>query len=172
MKTVLLMRHAKSAWDNPTLADFDRPLAPRGRAAAPRMAAYMRDEGLAPDRVICSAAVRALETWTLMAPLFGGDIPVAEDEALFHCGPHAMLAALREAPREADKLLLVAHSPGIESLAVALTGPDPDRRAYERLCAKFSTAALAVIEFETDEWRVIGESGGRLSRFVTPKDLD
>ncbi len=172
MKTVLLMRHAKSAWDDPSLQDFDRPLAPRGRAAAPRMAAYMLDEGLAPDRVVCSAAVRALETWTLMAPLFGDDIPVAEDEALFHCGPRQLLDVVRASPADADRLLLIAHSPGIESLATALIGPGFDRRAYERLCAKFSTAALAVIEFETDEWRIIGESGGRLSRYVTPKDLD
>lgn len=172
MKTVLLMRHAKSARDDPSLGDFDRPLAARGRGAAPRMAAHMRDEGLTPDHVICSAAVRAVETWALMAPLFDGDIPMAEDEALFHAGPQGMLAALRASPDDADKALLIAHSPGIEGLAAALTGPESDREAYARLGAKFATAALAVIAFDdVDDWRVLGETGGRLTRYVAPKDL-
>ena len=171
MKSVLLMRHAKSAWDNPSLDDFQRPLAVRGRDAATRMAAHIRDQGLTPDTVICSAAVRAVETWTLMAPLFDGDIPMVDDEALFHAGPRGLLAVLRAHSGGADKLLLIAHSPGIEGLAAALTGPGSDREAYARLCAKFPTAALAVIDFELDDWRVLGETGGRLSRFVTPRDL-
>lgn len=171
MKTVLLMRHAKSAWDDPSLGDFDRPLAPRGRRAAPRMASHMRDHGLTPDHVICSAAVRALETWALMAPLFERDIPMANDEALFHAGPRGLLAALRASSREAGTLLLIAHSPGIEGLAAELIGPQSDGEAYGRLRAKFSTAALAVIEFPMDDWRALGEAGGRLSSFVTPRDL-
>ncbi len=171
MKTVLLMRHAKSAWDNPTLGDFDRPLAARGRDACPRMAAHMRDAGLTPDCVICSAAVRAVETWTLMAPLFDGDIPMAEDEALFHAGPQGMLAALQASPGDAGKILLIAHSPGMEIIAASLSGPDSDHEASARLRAKFPTAALAVIEFEIDNWCRLGENGGRLSRFVVPRDL-
>ena len=118
-----------------------------------------------------SAAVSAVETWTLIAPLFERDIPMAEDKALFHAGPQGMLAVLRASSGGADKLLLIAHSPGIEGLAAALTGPGSDREAYARLCAKFPTAALAVIDFELDDWRVLGETDGRLSRFVTPKDL-
>ena len=171
MKTALLMRHAKSSWGDPSLEDFQRPLAPRGLDAAPRMAAYMRDQGLSPDHVICSAAVRALETWELMAPLFGGDISMASHEGLFHAGPRALLDALRRCPEDRGRLLLIAHSPGIESLAVALTGPGFDREVYGRLCAKFPTAALAVIEFESDIWRGLGENGGRLTRFVVPRDL-
>lgn len=171
MKTVLLMRHAKSSWGDLSLEDFQRPLAPRGLAAAPRMAAYMRDQGLSPDYVICSAAVRAVETWESMAPLFGDEIPMTSDEGLFHAGPHALLEALRRCPEDRGRLLLITHSPGIENLAVALTGPGFDREAYGRLCAKFPTAALAVIEFECDNWRGLGENGGRLSRFVTPRDL-
>ena len=172
MKTVLLMRHAKSSWGDLSLDDFQRPLAPRGREAAPRMAAYMRDQGLTPDHVICSAAVRAVETWEMMAPLFGDEIPRTSDDALFHAGPRGLLDGLRRCPEDAGGLLLIAHSPGIESLAVALTGPDSDRDAYGRLCAKFPTAALAVIEFESNGWRGLGENGGRLSRFVVPRDLD
>ena len=92
------MRHAKSAWGDPILDDFDRPLAARGRGAGPAMAAHMEALGLSRDHVICSAAVRAVETWTLMAPLFEGDIPMAVDEALFLASPGGLLAALRAAP--------------------------------------------------------------------------
>ena len=172
MKTVLLLRHAKSAWDDYSLDDFDRPLAARGRGAAPRMAAHMRDLGLAPDHVLCSAAVRALETWSLMAPLFEGDIPVSSDEALFHAGPRGLLAALRAGPDGAARLLLIAHSPGIETLAAALSGPRSNQEAYARLRAKFPTAALAVIEFDVAEWPGLEEDCGRLSAFVTPKDMN
>jgi phosphohistidine phosphatase len=172
MKTVLLMRHAKSAWGDPILDDFDRPLAARGRGAGPAMAAHMEALGLSPDHVICSAAVRAVETWTLMAPLFEGDIPMAVDEALFHASPGGLLVALRAAPGDAARLLLIAHSPGIETLAATLGGPQSDREAYARLCAKFPTEALAVIEFDIDEWRGLGETGGRLSVFVTPQDMN
>lgn len=171
MKTVLLMRHAKSAWDDPSLDDFHRPLAPRGRDAAPRMAAYLRDAGLTPDYAICSAAIRALETWTLMAALFEREIPLASDEALFHAGPDGMLAALSASPGSAGKALLIAHSPGIEGLAATLTGPGSDRQAMARLRAKFPTAALAVIEFDVDDWRGLGKSAGRLTAFVTPGEL-
>ena len=171
MKTVLLMRHAKSSWSDLSLEDFQRPLASRGREAAPRMAGYIRDQGLTPDYVICSAAVRAVETWELMAPLFERDIPMESDEGLFHAGPYALLDALRRCPEDSDRLLLIAHSPGIENLAIALSGPGFDRQAYGRLCAKFPTAALAAIEFESDSRRTLGENGGRLTRFVTPRDL-
>ena len=171
MKTVLLMRHAKSAWDDPSLSDFDRPLAARGRQAAPDMAAYIRHVGLTPDRVICSAALRALETWTLMAPLFDDDIPLTIDDALFHAGPPGLLDALQAAPGDAGNVLLIAHSPGMESLAASLSGPDSDREASARLRAKFPTAALAVIEFDLGDWRDLGKNGGRLTRFVTPKEL-
>ncbi len=167
MKTVLLMRHAKSSWGDPALEDFQRPLAPRGREAAPRMASYNRDQGLTPDYVICSAAVRAVETWEMMALMFDRDVPMESDEGLFHAGPRALLDALRRCPEDSDRLLLIAHSPGIENLAVALIGPDFDREAYGRLCAKFPTAALAAIEFESP----LGENGGRLTRFVVPRDL-
>ena len=171
MKTVLLMRHAKSSWSDLSLEDFQRPLASRGREAAPRMAGYIQDQGLTPDYVICSAAVRAVETWELMAPLFDRDVPMESDEGLFHAGPQGMLAALRGSPDDTDNTLLIAHSPGIEGLAAALTGPESDREAFARLRAKFPTAALAVIEFDLDDWLSLGKSAGRLTQFVTPRDL-
>ncbi len=172
MKTVLLVRHAKSSWDDPLLADFDRPLAARGRGAAPRIARYMRDKSLIPDLVVCSAARRAQETWELMAPVLGVDIPVDARPDLHHTSPGRMLEALRGAPDDASSVLLIGHSPGMEALAIGLCGPGSSQSAFERLCAKVPTAALAVIRFEAERWSDIGEGQGALKRFVRLRDLD
>ena len=172
VKTFLLVRHAKSSWDDPALGDFDRPLAPRGEQAAPRIARDMRDEGLAPDLVLCSPARRARQTWALMAPAFDGDIPIELRRELYHAAPHGLLEALREAPDEAATVLMIAHSPGMEGLAIGLSGPGSDAVALERMSAKFPTAALAAITFDGDRWSDIGENGGALTRFVSPRELD
>ena len=172
MKTILLVRHAKSSWDDPALGDFDRPLAPCGKQAARRIARYMQDEGLAPGLVLCSAARRAQETWGLMAPAFDADIPMELRRDLYHAAPHQLLEALHQAADQAAAVLMVAHSPGLEGLAIGLSGPGSEHDAAERLSAKFPTAALAVIGFAVDRWGDVGENGGILTRFVRPRDLE
>ena len=172
MKTVLLLRHAKSSWNHPSLGDFDRPLAPRGRKAAPRIARFMRAEGLIPDVVFCSAALRALETWALVAPGLDADVPLETLRDLYHGTPGQLLDVLRGAPDAASSALLVGHSPGIESLAFGLAGPGSDERAVDRLCEKFPTAGLAVIAFDNDAWPDIGARRGVLTNFARPRDLD
>ncbi len=171
MKSLFLLRHAKSSWDDPSLADFDRPLAARGRGAAPRMAAYMRKKGLVPDLVLCSAARRARETWELMAPVLGADAPVRTRGTLYGAEPGRLLAALRRAPRGTSSVLLIGHNPEIEDLAHRLCGPGSKGKALARLRAKYPTAALAVISFEGERWSTIGEGRGVLKRFVRPRDL-
>jgi phosphohistidine phosphatase len=171
MKRIFLVRHAKSAWDDPALGDFERPLAPRGRAAARRMADHMHHRGLIPDHVMCSTAARARETWALMAPILGPDIPLEPRRDLYHAAPWRLLDILREAPDVAASLLVIAHSPGMEGLAMGLAGAESDENAVERLTAKFPTAALAVIEFNGGDWSAVAENGGRLTRFVAPRDL-
>lgn len=171
MKTIYLLRHAKSDWDDPPRDDFDRPLAARGREAAPRIAAFMRAEGLVPDVVLCSAARRTRETWDYVAPALGAEIPVSIQRSLYHGSPGQLLAALRDLPEEASSVLLVGHSPGIERLAMQLSGPGSNDMALHRLRGKFPTAALAVIAIDTDDWDDIGQGNGRLRQFVRPKDL-
>ena len=171
MKTALLLRHAKSSWDDPSLGDFDRPLAPRGRKAPPRIARFMRAEGLIPGAVFCSAARRAFETWALVASGLDAEIPVETRHDLYHGAPDDLLEVLRGAPDAAASALLVGHSPGIEALAFKLAGPGSDEQAVERLCEKFPTAGLAVIAFDGDAWRDIGARRGALTHLVRPRDL-
>lgn len=171
MKTLLLLRHAKSSWDDPGLEDFDRPLAPRGEQAAPVMAGYLERKGLRPDLVLCSPAARARQTWALVAERLGNGIPVKELQGLYLGAPSRLLDAVRRAPDKVGCVLLVGHNPGMEHLAMALAGPGSKPKALAKLHAKFPTAALAEITFDAASWRDVGHGGGRLKRLVWPKDL-
>jgi phosphohistidine phosphatase len=169
MLTLFLLRHAKSAWDDPSLGDFNRPLAPRGVSAAPAMAGYMRAAGLQPDLVLCSAARRTCDTWGLMAGTLDQPRTVYLQE-LYEAGAGTLLASIRKAKTDVHRLMLIGHNPGLQSLAVNLLGSD-DRAGRNTLAGKFPTAALAVIEFDIETWRDLAPATGRLALFMTPKRL-
>jgi len=171
MKTLLLLRHAKSSWDDPSLEDFDRPLAPRGEKAAPLMAAYLKKKELRPDLVLCSPAARARQTWSLVAQSLGDKVKVKELQGLYLGAPSRLLEAVRRAPDAAPCVMLVGHNPGMEHLAMALAGPSSKPKAMAKLHAKFPTAALAEIEFDAKSWKDLAHGTGRLKRLVQPKDL-
>ena len=161
MKSILLMRHAKSSHDDEGRPDHDRPLNDRGRKAAPRMARRIADAGLTPDRLLCSTARRARETADLFVAETGYAGPVARETRLYHAAPDAILAVLAEAAGDADRVLLVGHNPGLEQLVERLTG------SAEHL----PTAAVARIELPIDAWELATDPiRGRLVDFWTPKD--
>ena len=171
MRTLLLLRHAKSSWDDPDLEDIDRPLAPRGMKAAPLMASFLETKGLRPDLVLCSPAVRARQTWSLVARSLGDKIEVKHLQGLYLGAPSRLLEAVRRAPDAAACVLLVGHNPGMEHLAMALAGPRSKPKALAKLGSKFPTAALAEIEFDAAAWADVAHGEGRLKRLVWPKDL-
>ena len=180
MKTVLLLRHAKSSWDHPNLPDFQRPLAPRGKRAAPLMAAHMAEYGLVPHRVLCSAAHRAKETWDLVASTLetalgdslgrGIQIPVDFREDIYHASIGSLLSLVRALEDEVNTVLLVGHNPTFEDLAHALAGSG-DPAAMDRIWKKYPTGSLAVIDFPVPEWADVQGGEGYLRAFVRPKDL-
>jgi phosphohistidine phosphatase len=170
MRSLLLMRHAKSSWDQPGLADLDRPLAPRGRQAAPLVARHLRDQGLVPDLVLCSPALRVQETWQLMAPALGGSVASKTLRSLYPGAPSRLLEALRRLPDDIGRALLIGHNPGLAACAVALAGAGPSK-GLQRMRAKFGTASVAVLSFEIGHWSALAAGGGRLESFVRPKDL-
>ena len=155
MRTLMLMRHAKSSWDRPDLADLDRPLAPRGQETAPLVARYIKQSRWQPDLVLCSPATRVRETWQLMTPVLGRTVDCK---------------TLRRVADEVATLMLIGHNPGIGHLAVSLCGSGPTK-ALEHMRGKFPTAALAVIQFDIDRWDQLAPGAGRLRAFVRPKDL-
>jgi phosphohistidine phosphatase len=170
MRTLLLLRHAKSSWETPEVADMDRPLAPRGREAAPRMARLMAKQGWRPDLVLCSHAARVRETWQLMAPALGERVACKTLRTIYLGAPSQLLATLRRADKAANKLMLIGHNPGLATLATRLCGAGP-KKSLEKMSNKFPTGALAVIACDLDDWSELNLGAGRLEAFVRPKDL-
>jgi phosphohistidine phosphatase len=170
MRTLLLMRHAKSSWDRPELTDVDRPLAARGRQAAPRVGRWLAGQRLIPDLVLGSPARRVGETWQLVAPALGGEIAFRTLSDLYEGTPDRLLEVLRGVEIEIRMLMLIGHNPALGALAQSLAGAGP-AKALERLRTKFPTAAVAVLSFEIDRWAELAAGGGRLRELVRPKDL-
>ena len=171
MKTLFLLRHAKSDWDDPWIEDFDRPLAARGRKTAPRMARYMADKGLLPDLVLCSSARRTRETWALTANQWDTPPPVRFRTGIYEASARTLLTLIRKAPAEYSRVMIVGHNPGLEDLAHLLTGGGRTR-AIKKMMEKFPTGALAELRFDAADWSEIQEESGELRRFKRPRDLD
>lgn len=170
MIELLLLRHAKSSWEDDSLADFDRPLAPRGRRDAPVMGRYLRRQRLLPERVLCSSAIRTRETWALAREAMELDPPVRFTERLYHASARTLLDEIREVDSAPERLLLIGHNPGMQALALGLAGEGPERE-LERIRRKLPTAALVVLRFDVDDWREVEPGAGELERFVKPKEL-
>ena len=177
-RTLVLFRHAKSAW--PDVADHDRPLARRGIRAAPVMGRWLREAGLLPGQVLCSTARRARETWQFAQVGLAATPPVTFDARIYEAAATDLLAVIREVPPATGTLLLIGHNPAIENLALLLAtapggaaGPAPGGAApgdLEQMRSKFPTGAIAVLEFH-GTWPGLAPGGARLTAFVTPRDL-
>jgi phosphohistidine phosphatase len=172
-RTLLLLRHAKSSWDQAGSADSERPLAPRGIRAAPLIGAEMARRGWRPDQVLCSPARRTRQTWELVAgELAAGALeppPVRYEPALYLAAPAALLRLIRAAPPDAARLLLVGHNPGLQELAVLLAGRG-EGDALARLRAKLPTGGLVVLTLDAG-WGSVAAGTAALEAFVTPRDL-
>ena len=172
MKTLILLRHAKSAWDDSSLRDFERPLNKRGRRAARTIGREMRSQGLAFDAVLASPAARVVETLADVSEGYGAPIAAAYDERVYLATAATLLELVRKANDKADRLLLVGHNPGLETLALLLTREHGENGLRRELAGKYPTAALAEIALPVEHWRDVEAGGGELSRFIRPRDLD
>jgi phosphohistidine phosphatase len=161
VKTLLLMRHAKSNWDDANLRDFDRPLAERGRRDAPRMARALVALDSAPDYIVSSPAARARETIEAVRREGQLTAPLAFDEGVYDASTAALMRIVRRLADEHRRVMLVGHNPGFEDLLTRLTG--------ER--GRMPTAAIACIEFQVDRWDDVEEGQGKLVWLLTPKQL-
>lgn len=171
MKTLTLLRHAKSGWDDPVARDFDRALNPRGKRAAMRIGRYLHDSGLAFDHVVASPALRVIETLEHLAMGYGKAFEPVWERRIYLASAATLLDIVNALPTTVDRVLLVGHNPGLEDLALMLVpeGSSDDRAVIEE---KFPTATLAEVRFAGDDWAGIATDGGTLARFVRPRDLD
>ncbi|MCF6124995.1 histidine phosphatase family protein [Mesorhizobium sp. M7A.F.Ca.CA.001.07.2.1] len=170
MKQLLLLRHAKSSWDDPGLDDFDRPLAERGVKAARSIGRELAARGWLPDLALVSPALRTRDTWRLVAAEWPMEAPVEFVEALYEATAADILAELSKVKAATNTILLLGHNPGLEEFARRLAGSQSDGSARNRLEEKFPTAALARFTVDTD-WTDLAFGGARLTHCLRPKDL-
>ena len=171
MRRLMLLRHAKSDWSAAGMPDHDRPLNRRGQETAPKIGAYMVRHGLVPERVLCSTARRARETWEELAGEFKEHPPTIFEDRLYNAAPDAILNLIRDTKTAVKSLLLIGHNPGLQDLAaVLIASGDLDHR--ERLREKLPTAGLVIIDFALDDWAKVHPHAGRLERFVAPRWLE
>jgi phosphohistidine phosphatase len=161
MKTLLILRHAKSSWAEPTLADHDRPLNHRGRRDAPRMGRLIKHEGLVPDLIVSSTALRAHTTATEVANACGYGGEIEQTEFLYHAYPDDYIQFLCGVPDEHDSVMVVGHNPCLEDLVEALSGEHQT----------MPTATLAHLVLEIDCWSELTlRVSGRLRNIWRPKE--
>jgi phosphohistidine phosphatase len=163
-KTVLIMRHAKSSWDDSSKMDFDRPLNKRGRKDAPAMGEYLADLGLIPDHIVCSTAERARETILLLAKASGFDKSnIQWNEDLYYDGVEAYLESFRSVPKDAEIVLVAGHNPTVENTVARLSGGSVKR--------KITTANIACFYTSASAWEDVSELNTTFKWLRGPKDI-
>ena len=168
MKTLTLLRHAKSDWDDMTLRDFDRTLNDRGRRGAEAMGAHLRRMGWHCDAALASPAARVKRTIEGTAI----DVRPRYDDRLYLADAGTILGLLQEVEGDPASVLVAGHNPGLQELIFLLVGPEHENALLDEAAAKFPTATIAVLELAIDRWTDIAPGCGELVHFARPRDLD
>jgi phosphohistidine phosphatase len=161
MKTLLLLRHAKSDWQDANLRDFDRPLAQRGRRDAPKMGRALNEKFIQPDLILCSPAVRATQTMEQFKEAAALDLPISFEQNIYEATVGELMKIVRRLPEDKNSVLMIGHNPGFEALLRRLTG----------VSEHMATAALACIELPVESWADVEDGQGKLAWFMTPKTI-
>jgi phosphohistidine phosphatase len=160
-KHLLLLRHAKSSWEDPGLADHDRPLSPRGRRAARAIRGYLRKHEIPITLVLCSSARRTRETVELVDP--GGEVQI--EDGLYGASADDLLERIRQLPEQEGVVMLVGHNPSMHELALGLA-----KHPQELAGRTYPTGGLAWFSF-SGSWRSLAPGQAELTEFVTPREL-
>jgi phosphohistidine phosphatase len=162
MKSVLVLRHAKSSWKHPDLTDHERPLNKRGKHDAPSMGRLLKREHLIPDIIISSTAIRARTTAQAVAKASGYKAEITFNRSLYAAGPQAYIDALHDLSDENVRVLMTGHNPGLEELVELLTGE----------IHLMPTCSLAHLKFRVEKWSEIdNKSKGQMAEIWRPRDL-
>jgi phosphohistidine phosphatase len=170
MRHLYILRHAKSGWDDDRIDDHDRPLEARGERACAVMGPLLGRARPLPGLALSSSARRALDTLALVLPHLSPAPPLRIDRELYLASPSEILARLARVEDDYQAVLLVGHNPGLQTLALELSG-EGDREALGQLARKLPTAGLVELRFSATRWAEVGAAGGRLMRFVRPREL-
>ncbi len=171
MKTLFLLRHAKSGFDEPPVRDVDRQLNEKGRRAARTVGRHLRDTAATFDHVIASPARRVAETLAEVEAGYGRTLSPLIDKRLYLACVETLLDLIHALPPEAASALLVGHNPGLEELVLALVPDAADQPLRDDVELKFPTASVAELAFDGD-WHAVKPNAAMLKRFTRPRDLD
>ena len=170
MRTIYLLRHANSSWQDQGVEDFDRRLSKRGRKAAKAMADYLSAHGIVPAQILCSPALRTRETLEYMEAKLDATIPIRFEKGIYNADAPSLLRRMRRLSDVLPSVMVIGHNPGIERLALMLSG-DGDATARDKLANKYPTGTLAIMTASIDHWSELGPEVARLEAFVCPNDL-
>ena len=172
VKNILLLRHAKSAWNIPHQSDHDRPLNDRGERAARTIAAHMAAKAPRPDLILCSTAARTRQTLAPLVETLGSPTPpISLEKQLYLASESELLERLQTLPDDVETVLLIGHNEGIGELAAALAGQGAGE-ALHRLREKYPTGTLATLALRQGPWSALAPGACELVAFVRPRDLD
>ncbi|MBF0427320.1 MAG: histidine phosphatase family protein [Magnetococcales bacterium] len=169
-RQLIIMRHAKSAWDTNASSDFERPLAKRGLQDAPRMGQWLLDHDLIPDFIISSPAQRAKQTILEVCKILDIKKKVIHwDARIYGAGTEELLEVLTEIPKQTSIAMIIGHNPGLEMLFSYLTQkPMEDLLGEEAGLIK--TATIAHLQMP-DDWTRISTGCATLSTLISPREL-
>jgi len=168
MRHLYLLRHAKSSWADTDQPDRERPLTPRGRRAAQRLATHLDEQGVRPDVVLCSSAVRTVQTLELVRPGLGEGVELVVEDELYGASARQLLARLRCLPEEVRSAMVIGHNPGLQELTLFLAREGALR---ERAAVHFPTAVLASLAIRRGDWAALDRAGAELVAYAAPREL-
>jgi phosphohistidine phosphatase len=172
MKTLTLLRHAKSGWDDPVARDFDRALNPRGMRAAQTVGHHLRNLGMNFDHVVSSPAVRCVDTLDGVWEGYGRTLHPNWDRRIYLASGVTLLDVVHDQSDDHGRILMCGHNPGLEDLILMLVPEGNDEALRDDVEEKFPTASVAELEFDVDHWADISTGKAHLARFIRPRDLD
>ncbi|MDK2760641.1 MAG: histidine phosphatase family protein [Sphingopyxis sp.] len=173
MKTLTILRHAKSGWDVQVERDFDRPINKRGARGADLVGQWLKRQKLPVDRIIASPAVRVTETLDIFQP--AADLDMIEphwDRRIYLASAATLIDVIRDTGKDAEHLLISGHNPGLEDLILMLVPESPDDELRAKVEEKLPTSALARLEIAIDDWHSLDTQSARFAAFIRPRDLD
>jgi phosphohistidine phosphatase len=162
LRTLMLMRHAKSSWDNPAWTDHERPLNERGHRDAPRMGKLLGEQGLAPTLIVSSTATRARETAERVAEAIGYSEAILYEPRLYHAAPADWKDVLRALPDAHHRVLCVGHNPGLEELVTKWMGEH----------VEMPTAAVVVADVHLSQWSGYDRHHVSIAEIFKPREID
>jgi phosphohistidine phosphatase len=172
MKTLILLRHAKSGWDDPVARDFDRALNDRGKRGAKVVGTHMKTIGLEFDAVVSSPAVRCVDTLDGVWEGYGRTLHPKWDRRIYLASGVTLLDVVHDQPDAVDRLLMCGHNPGLEDLILMLVPDNAEDALRDDVEEKFPTGSIAELTFDITHWSEVTGGNGHLARFIRPRDLD